>query len=182
MPESTFDNGDRVLGYIKENPGCYLRQIKTQLGLSMGTTQYHLDYLVKSKKITSLRRGLRKLYFVNEISSGIKEYHIFSVLSQETSREILLYIIKNQNATQSDLIREIGITGASISWHIKRLVDFKLIYEAKSGKYKKYKLAADSETLLQIIKNFKPGIWDRWNDRLADVVLSLSEEIKGDYD
>ncbi len=88
----------------------------------------------------------------------------------------------NQDATRSDLIKRIGISGPSINWHIKRLIEFKLIYESRSGKYKKYKLAVDSETLLQIIKNFKPGIWDRWNDRLADLVLSLSEEIKGDYD
>jgi len=182
LSESTLDNGDRILEYIKENPGCFLRQIKSQLGLSMGTTQYHLDYLVKSKKVASLRRGLRKLYFVNEISNGIKESHIFSVLSQETSREILLYIINHQNATPPDLIREIGISGASVSWHIKRLLDFKLIYESRSGKSKKYKLAADSEIILQAIRNFNPGFWDRWNDRLTDVVVSLSEEIGSDVD
>ena len=146
----------------------------------MGTTQYHLNYLARSKKITSLRRGLRKLYFVNELSNGIKESHIFSVLSQETSREILLYIINNQNVTSSDLIRKIDISGATVSWHIKRLLDFKLIYERKSGKFKKYELAADSKVILQAIKNFNPGFWDRWNDRLTDVVVSLSEEIKND--
>ncbi len=146
----------------------------------MGTTQYHLNYLSKSKKITSVRRGLRKFYFVNGIFSSINEFKVLSILSQETAREILLFIIKNKNPTQSDLIKWIGISGASISWHIKRLLEFKLIYESRSGKFKKYKLAGDCDTVIEIIKNFNPRIWDRWNDRLTDIVISLSEEISHD--
>ncbi len=92
----------------------------------------------------------------------------------------MLFIIENKNATQVDLVRRIGISGASVNWHIKRLLEFNLIFESKSGKYKRYKLGTDSKTLIEIIKNFNPGIWNRWNDRLTDVVLALSEEISSD--
>lgn len=146
----------------------------------MGTTQYHLNYLIKSRKITSIRRGLRKFYFVNGVFCSINGFNMLQALSQETSREILLFIIENKNATQVDLVRRIGISGASVNWHIKRLLEFNLIFESKSGKYKRYKLGTDSKTLIEIIKNFNPGIWNRWNDRLTDVVLALSEEISSD--
>ena len=57
------ENSNRILLHIKENPGCYLRQIKNDLHLSMGSIQYHLNKLENGGKITSQRSGLHKHYF-----------------------------------------------------------------------------------------------------------------------
>jgi predicted transcriptional regulator len=163
------------LAYINDHPGCYLRQIKKDLELSMGTTQYHLNYLIKSKRITFVRRGLRKNYFINGVFFSPNGFNLLQVLSQETAREILLFIIEKTNATQPDLIKSFGISGASVSWHIKRLLDLNLISESRSGKYKRYTIATDPEILINIVKNFRPGLWDKWSNRLADVSLSFDE-------
>jgi predicted transcriptional regulator len=163
------------LVYINDHPGCYLRQIKNDLELSMGTTQYHLNYLIKSNRITYLRRGLRKNYFINGVFFSPNGFNLLQVLNQETAREILLFIIEKKNPTQPDLIKSFGISGASVSWHIKRLLDLNLISESRTGKYKSYTLAADPEMLISMVKNFRPGIWDRWSNRLADVSLSFND-------
>jgi predicted transcriptional regulator len=146
----------------------------------MGTTQYHLNYLTKSEKITSVRRGLRKFYFLFGIFYGTNGCNILQVLSQETARDILLFIITRKNPTQTDLIRLTGITASSMNWHISRLLELNLIHESRSGKYKRYRLAADPNIIIEIIRNYRPGIWDRWNGRLTEVVLFLSGEDRND--
>ena len=175
-----IDNEIRIFTYIGEHPGCYLRQIKTDVGLAMGTTQYHLNQLIRAKKITSMRKGLRKFYFVSGVLYGPGGVNIIQVLSQETAREILFYIIEKKNPTQSDLIKRLGITGASTSWHIKRLLTLNLISESRTGKFKRYSLAADPEVVVKIVRSFNPGILEKWSSRLTDISLSFEELHRSD--
>lgn len=177
---TVLDNTNRIFSYIVKHPGCYLRKIRSDLGISMGTTQYHLNELIKSGKITAVRGGLRKFYFVNGIFRGIDPSKILQIMSQDTARKILLLIIVNTNITQSDLLKSLGISYASVHWHIKRLVEFELVSEIKSGKYKKYKLCSDSEILIEILKNYNPGIFDIFSNRLTNVLFTLSEGATND--
>jgi predicted transcriptional regulator len=54
---------EKLLFFIQDNPGCHLRKIKREVGISMGTVQYQLDKLEKIGRVTSTRRGLYKYYF-----------------------------------------------------------------------------------------------------------------------
>jgi predicted transcriptional regulator len=54
---------EKLLSFIQDNPGCHLRKIKREMGISMGTVQYQLDKLEKISRVTSTRRGLYKYYF-----------------------------------------------------------------------------------------------------------------------
>jgi predicted transcriptional regulator len=36
------DMYSKVLVYIQQNPGCHLRRIKNEIGMSMGSVQYQL--------------------------------------------------------------------------------------------------------------------------------------------
>ena len=181
LTDSTvLDNSYRVLSYIIEHPGCYLRKIRRELRISMGTTQYHLNELVRSGKITSARGGLRKFYFVNGVFGGTDPVNVLEILSQDTARKILLLIIVNKNLTPSELTKILGISAASVNWHIKRLIEFNFVSEIKSGKYKKYNLSSDSKILVETLKNYKPGILDNFSNRLTNVFISLSEGISTD--
>jgi predicted transcriptional regulator len=40
-------NKERILPFIQNNPGFYLRQIRNELDLSMGSVQYHSYHLQK---------------------------------------------------------------------------------------------------------------------------------------
>ncbi|TLX84968.1 MAG: winged helix-turn-helix transcriptional regulator [Thaumarchaeota archaeon] len=42
-------NKERILNFIQKNPGCYLRQIRNELALSMGSVQYHVSASKKRK-------------------------------------------------------------------------------------------------------------------------------------
>ena len=141
----------------------------------MGTAQYQLARLEKIGKITSTKKGLYKYYFPSGIFQD-NEKHILQVLNQETAREILMFIIERKNPTQSDIVNKIGISAASVNWHVRRLIAFKIIDELREGKYKRYQLydLDDSKYIVALLKNYYPSIWDKWSNRLAEMFLSLS--------
>ncbi len=168
-------NGGKVLRFIQEKPGCHLRLIKNELGISIGSVQYQLLKLEKMQRITSSKRGSHKFYFLHGVFKD-NEKNLLQFLRQETAREMLMFIIERKNPTQTDIVNSIGISAASVNWHIKHLIDFKIIERAKRGKYTIYQLShsIDSKNIVTLLKNYYPSIWDKWSDRLAEMFLSLS--------
>jgi predicted transcriptional regulator len=142
----------------------------------MGTTQYHLSWLEKTGKITSSRRGLFKYYFPSGTFRD-NEKSLLEVLSHETARQVLILIIEGTNPSQSDIAEKIGMSGPSVNWHVRRLVQSGVIDEFRDGKYKRYHLRGDPQQLVSLMKTYYPSLWDTWSDRLAEIFLSLS---KGD--
>lgn len=177
MEEGIEGNANRVLRYVLEHPGCYLRQIRRALVISMGTTQYHLRLLEKSRKLTSHRRGLFKHYFASGVFQD-NEKNLLEVLSHDTARNILILIIELKNPTQSDIADAIGVSSPSVSWHVRRMVESRIITEVREGKYKRYQLRGDPQPFVSLMKTYYPSLWDAWSDRLAEIFLSLSRDEK----
>jgi len=145
------------------------------MDISMGTVQYQLNKLEKIGRISSTRRGLYKYYF----SSGLfkeKEKEILQVLTHETARNILMYIIEQKAPTQTDIVENIRISARSISWHVRHLVDLQIIREIKDGRFKRYQLNQyDPNIIITLLKNYYPTVWDKWSVRVVEMFLSLSE-------
>lgn len=172
MDESD-DTVDKVLCFIQDNPGCHLRRIKREIGISMGTVQYHLHKLEKMGRVTSSRRGLYKYYFPAGLFRE-NEKEILEVLTHETARKILMFIIEQKSPTQTDIVNSVRISARSISWHVGRLIALKMIREIKDGKYKRYQLQDDAKDILTLLRSYYPNIWDKWSMRVVEMFLSLS--------
>jgi len=173
--DESNSNTIRVLQYIEQNPASHLRQIKRELNMSMGTTQYHLNLLEKQGKVSSEKHNLHKYYF----PIGLFEQNqrdILKILNQETAREILLIILEKKNPTQTDIADTIGLSSASVNWHIKRLNQLGLILENRDGRFKRYSFGIDTKHIVSLMKNYHPNIWNKWSNRLAEMFLSLSKE------
>ena len=165
---------DKVLCFIQDNPGCHLRRIKRAMNVSMGTVQYQLDKLEKMGRITSSRRGLYKHYFAAGLFKE-NEKDILEVLTHETARKILMFIIEQKSPTQTDIVNSVKISARSISWHVARLVALKIITEIKDGKYKRYQLHEnDAKNILTLLRSYYPSIWDKWSMRVVEMFLSIS--------
>ena len=172
MDESD-DTVDKVLYFIQDNPGCHLRRIKREIGISMGTVQYHLHKLEKMGRVTSTRRGLYKYYFPSGLFRE-NEKEILEVLTHETARKILMFIIEQKSPTQTDIVNSVRISARSISWHVGRLIALKMIREIKDGKYKRYQLQDDAKDILTLLRSYYPNVWDKWSMRVVEMFLSLS--------
>jgi hypothetical protein len=69
------------------------------------------------------------------------------------------------------------ISTASMSWHVKRLIDLEIIDEIKEGKYKKYQLhEMDPKFIIGLLRNYYPSIWDKWSVRIVEMFLSLPNQ------
>lgn len=172
MDESD-DTVDKVLSFIQDNPGCHLRRIKREIDISMGTVQYHLHKLEKMGRVTSTRRGLYKYYFPAGLFEE-NEKEILEVLTHETARKILMFIIEQKSPTQTDIVNSVRISARSISWHVGRLIALKMIREIKDGKYKRYQLQDDAKDILTLLRSYYPSVWDKWSMRVVEMFLSLS--------
>ena len=173
-PQPEDNRTDQILQFIHENPSCHLRKIKKELGLAMGTVQYHLDKLEKAGRITAQKQGLHKYYFVIGAFEE-NEKQLLEVLSNETAREIVMFIVEQNYPSQTEISKHVGISSASVSWQIKRLQDSRIVEEVKEGKFKRYKLHGDSKQVISLLRNYYPDIWSRWSNRLAEMFLSLSQ-------
>jgi predicted transcriptional regulator len=173
--EYEVGNVGRVLHYIQENPGCHLRLIKRELEISIGTAQYHLAKLEKMGKITANRYGLYKYYFAVGVFEK-NQRDLLQVLSQETTREILMTIVEQKNPTQKEFVKRIRISSAAVNWHIRRLINLNIIYEIREGKYKRYRLGVDHKYIVSLLRNYYPNAWDKWSNRIFELFLSLSSD------
>jgi DNA-binding MarR family transcriptional regulator len=98
-------------------------------------------------------------------------------LSQETERDILLFLIQNPDATQKELSEYLRISPASINWHMRRLSETGLI-EAKHDRTNvRYLIQDNRAEILALLKSYHPAVWDRWADRLANIILDMEQEI-----
>ena len=175
MNDLKNSNTVRVLQFIQENPGSHLRQIKRELKLSMGTIQYHLYLLEKDGKITSEKQNMFRHYFPVGLFQQ-NEKNILKIFKKETAREIVMLIIERTNPTQTDLIKRLEISAASVSLNLAKLIELGLINEIRDGKFKRYVLLEEPKIIVRLMKNYQVGIWNRWSNTLSEMFISLARE------
>ena len=176
MSDELGETAEKIFQFIQVNPGCHLRRIKEMIHISQGTVQYHTDRLERNGKITSTRSGLYKHYFPIGVFQN-NEKEILQILSQETIRQILMLIVEQQAPTQTDIVYSIRLSASSVNWHMRRLIDFRLVEEIKEGKYRRYQLRdrkVSSKYITALMRNYYPALWEKWSDRLIDIFLSMS--------
>jgi predicted transcriptional regulator len=164
---------EQIFVYIRVHPGSHLRQIKREVDVSMGVIQYHLYTLESERRILSRRRGLYKRFYPNLVF-GEHQQKILDVLSQETERDLLLYLIENPNATQKQVSEYSKISAGTINWHMKRLAQSGLISIKREGQFVKYTVNANSGEILKLLQNYHPSVWETWADRFADALGEIT--------
>jgi predicted transcriptional regulator len=163
---------DAIRDFIQRNPGSHLRRIKKELNISMGTVQYQLNRLEKNGIITSSKRGFYRYYFPVAIKGFDRE--ILEILSQDTVSQIILFIIEQKIPTPAEIVKEVGISHASINWHMQRLIALDVIEEIKEGNYKRYRIIGNHErwvNMLAFMKNYYPSLWNKWSSRITEFFL-----------
>ena len=172
---------ERILDFIKKHPGSHFREIKRELNLAMGVVQYHLYRLEREGTISSRRRGLYKRFYPN-LKFGDEQLEILDVLSQETERDLLLFLMENPEATQKELSKYGAISPASINWHMRRLCASRLVEIRHEGPNVRYFVRGDQGEILSLLRSYHPMVWERWADRLAEALMEISETQRGEKD
>lgn len=158
---------------MKVHPGSHLRKIARDLNLGNGDLQYNLYVLEKEGRISVARHGLYKVFFPSGVF-GSSETAIVAALSTESQREILIHVIRNPALTQNQIARLVGLTPATVSWHMKRLADLGIVVRTKSGKQVTYRILGDAKAVEIFVREYHPTFWEKLSSKLTDIVLEMS--------
>ena len=171
--EKITSNRERIYQYIKYNPGVHLRRISKELNLAIGNTLYNVNILEKSGMIKYRKWNMYKRYFVMSISDN-RSQAILALLQQETTREIILFLIENPGSTQIEISKHISFSSPTVKWHMSRLIAMDVVYSSKGSKFIKYFLKGDVNDIISLMKVYHPSIWSKLASRLAEVFIELS--------
>ena len=169
------ENRADIYNYISLNPGTYLRKIFKDVGLAMGDTQYHLSVLEKKGYVKSRKVGKHRYYYPMLVKSGEEEL-ILALLRQTTTRDILIYLIENIGATQSDLSNFIHFSTPTIYWYMKRLISSGLVVGFKEGNVIRY-YVRDISSLTECIRKYMPDTWMNLASKFAYMYSNVTKKI-----
>src|SRR2546425_4483411 len=120
-------------------------------------------------KLVSRKRGLYKRFY-NRLDFEAEEQEILGILLQETERDLLLYLLRTPGASQKELSEFARISASSTSWHMKRLIQTGLVESRRQGSFVYYIAKGDPAKILTLLKSYHPRVWERWAERLADLL------------
>jgi uncharacterized membrane protein/DNA-binding MarR family transcriptional regulator len=120
----------QVYGYIKANPGEHYNAIKKALDMKNGTLVYHLQTLEREEYIKSASDGRYKRFY----PAGMKVPDEPTRKLNKIQEIILRLIGESPGISQKEIAEEIGLSSATINYHINVMIKAKVIRLEKIGR------------------------------------------------
>jgi predicted transcriptional regulator len=136
----------KVLKLILKSPGIRYRQLLRITGLSNGSLSYVLRKLEKSRHIIVNRtcNNRATAYYpksIHAIELHAIELHVIENLRNNIDRRIVQYLLEHEVSTFYDIVNHSKRAPSTISWHLNRLKNRKLITSTSSySRPKAYKI------------------------------------------
>jgi predicted transcriptional regulator len=118
----------KIYGYILANPGDHYNSIQKALDIPNGTFAYHLRVLEKEGFIRSARYGTRKCFFPASMRVPAEDDTL-----KASQRLIVEKILEEPGISQRDIAESLGVSSATISYHIKGLLRLGLVETERRG-------------------------------------------------
>jgi predicted transcriptional regulator len=168
MPSKALELSKRrmLYQYILSNPGLHLRALERSLRLGLGDLRHHLDFLEREGLIMTATDGYRKTYFPGKREfSGDKA--LLGLLRQTKPRAILLILLNLESAGFDYLRKRVRISKSTLSFHMKKLEEAKIVTAEEHGQRKIYKLP-DKEKVAELLVTYRPSFIDAAVDRALE--------------
>jgi predicted transcriptional regulator len=123
----------KIYGYILANPGDHYNSIQNALGLPNGTFAYHLHVLEKEGYIRSARYGTRRCFFPANMRLPEQE-----TVLKAGQRLIIERILEEPGISQKEIADSLGVSSATVSYHIKGLLEMGVVQTERMGMRLKY--------------------------------------------
>lgn len=114
------DARDAIVGYLSTTPGAHFSKIRDDLRLGTGETQHHLRSLLDEGAIESQRDGDYRRFFPAEEFSAFEKITL-GYLRRDTPRLMLIALLRDPDASGSDLADAADVSGATVSTYAREL-------------------------------------------------------------
>src|SRR6185436_19481488 len=122
--------------------------------------------LEKTDVIKVDRQSRMTRYYPVNVSD--KESAILQFVRHEPIRQIVLFILDNEQCTFSEIVDHTRKAPSTVSSHLKRLKEAGLV-SVRYGEYQLYRLA-DKDLIAEVISKYKSSFVDMIVDNYVDMV------------
>ena len=119
---------------IQENPGINHASLSRGLGVNIGTLRYHLATLSETGQIVAERDHGFLRYYANGRAAREGEGYPLN----GTRKQILDLLAWDPGITRKEVASALGITGASVTWHMGLLIQSGAVRSEKDGRMVRY--------------------------------------------
>lgn len=161
----------RIFDYVRSRPGSHLRKIQRDLGLPLGTLEYHLYVLERAGLLAVRQSGRFKAFFV-EGSMDRRDKDLLYYLRQSMPRRITMQVVHRPGITFQGLSARMPLSPSTVSFHLRKLVHAGILREQRVGREKIYE-CPEPERVQRLIVSYRPTFADEIVDRFAEAWLEL---------
>lgn len=156
----------RIFSLIKSSPGIHLRELLRRLHMSAGHVNQHILSLERINAVRPEKYGGYTRFY--PIGMGLREKDILAALREKSRRRIIISILSNPDISHEDLEKNLGLSPATISWHLKKLEESFIISIIKKGRNVAFSIN-DEDAVLKVIVAYR----ESFMDELVDNVIEL---------
>ncbi len=137
-----------IFNFIKGNPGETVSEISKERSVNRGTLNYHLNILLKNRKIILIKKG-KLIHVFDTHSPSLKEKDIWFYLNNETERKILYSLMDTPGIANIELSALFNLNKSTIHRLLEKYEREGIIRSNKDGKYKRCYLTNEASEALK---------------------------------
>ena len=162
-----LDARRKIYDVVRKFAGSHFREIERKSNLSAGSVKYHLSYLAHHGLIKEEKDGNNIRYFPIEFKSESKL--LLGLLRQKTIRDIILFILTHNDCNHEHIVKSVNISPSTVSWHLKKLEDDKIVEFIKRGRKRFYNILIDKEEIINLLITYQESFLDSIVDRVIEM-------------
>jgi predicted transcriptional regulator len=157
----------QIYRVVRTYAGAHFREIERKSSLSTGSAQYHLMYLAKQGLIKIEKEGNTTRYFPKGFKAENKR--IMGFLRQRSVRKIIIFILTHVNCNHEQIVRSVNLAPSTVSFHLKKLEDAKVIFFSRKGRKTHYRIIADTNEIMNLLITYQGSFFDSMVDNIIDM-------------
>lgn len=168
------DTKPRIHEHVRANAGVHFNRLVRESGFAPGQVQYHLRRLIDEGKLVRDEFYGRTHYYPPNYEDW--ERGALALFRRETSREIVVCLIKNEPVSPGEVADELGVARSTLEHHLDHLVECDIVEKEYGYRNSVALWLANPEKTASLLETVMPTVPDRLVDRFTRFVDKLLED------
>ncbi len=161
-----------IYDHISKSPGLHERELARILNIPLSTLDYHLNYIKQRELVRARPDGRYTRYYIAG-NVGVREGKVISVLRQNVTRKIIMFLLLNQRSSHRDVSNHIDLARSTTSFHLNKLIDLEIINYVQIGREKKYSVN-EPDHISDLLISYKKTFLDKSVDRFIKTWFEIN--------
>ena len=157
MSDALFlETRKKIFALIQKNPGLSLSEVAKHADMSIPLVDYHLRYMANHQLLSEVKEQGYKRYYIRGLL-GIEDKKILSIIQQATPLTIILYFLEHHHGKPQDILKEVKISSALLTYYLKKLVRNDVLAPNAMGGKKDF-ILINEQRVINLLIQFKPNV------------------------